>query len=169
VKNIYIFILSALLMSIQTHGQSYSQAVGLRMGSCSGITYRKIMSNDLAGELSLSGYHHSTVITFLVEKHRPMLIHDHFPVTFFYGAGIHAGFGSAYHDNDWMDDDYSRHSHYYGFSPKAGIDGFASLEYELDRYPFSLSLECKPYVEFFDFGFPGLHLPAIAVTARYTF
>jgi len=169
VKNIYILLLTALLLSFKAQSQSYTNAVGLRMGTCGGLSYRKIIDNDLAGELQLSGYHHSTILTFLAEKHKPILIKDHFPVTLFYGAGVHVGVGSAHYNRDWYDNDHHDHSHYSGFSPKAGIDGFAALEYEFDRYPVIVSLECKPFIEFFDYGFPGIHLPAIAVAVHYTF
>jgi hypothetical protein len=169
VKNIYILLLAVILLSVEARSQSYVNALGLRMGTCGGLSYRKIVDNDLAGELQLTGYHHSTIITFLVEKHRPMLIRDHFPLTLFYGAGVHAGFGSAHYYGDWPGNDHYDNDRYYGFSPKAGIDGFAALEYEFDRFPVSLSLECKPFIEFFDYGFPGLHIPAVAVAVRYTF
>jgi len=168
VKNIYILVLAAVLLSIEAKSQAYTSAVGLRLGACGGITYRKITDNELAGELQLSGYHHSMVLTFLVERHRPMLIHDHFPVTLFYGAGVHVGAGHAhYHDDsyDHHDDDYED----YPFSPKAGIDGFAAIEYELDPYPIAISLECKPYIEFFDYGSPGFYFPALAFSVRYSF
>jgi hypothetical protein len=169
VKNIYILILATALISLEAKSQSYTDAVGLRMGACGGLTYRKIIDNELVGELQLSGYHHSMILTFLVEKRRPMLIHDHIPLTLFIGAGVHAGAGRAYY-NDYRS--YNGHyDHYdnYSFSPKAGIDGFAALEYELDRYPVAVSLECKPYLEFFDYGFPGLHIPALAFALRYIF
>jgi hypothetical protein len=169
VKNIFILILALIILSLNATCQSYTNAVGLRLGTCGGLSYRKIISNDLEGELQLSGYHHRTVLTFLVEKHRPMLIHDHFPVTFFYGTGVHVGAGRAYYHNNWYDNDIDDHYKNYRYSPKAGIDGFAAIEYEIDRYPIAISLECKPYIEFFDFGFPGLHFPAMAFSIRYTF
>jgi hypothetical protein len=169
VKNIYILIVAVVLLSIDARSQNYTNAVGLRVGTCGGLSYRKIVSNDLAGELQLSGYHHSTVITFLVEKHRPVLIHDHLPFTLFYGGGVHVGAGRSYHHNNWFDNDDPDHYHNYRYTAKAGIDGFAALEYELNRFPLAVGLECKPYLEFFDYGFPGLHIPAIAVSIRYTF
>jgi len=168
VKNIYILLLALLLINLKAQSQSYPNAIGLRMGTCGGLSYRKIMDKDLAGELQLSGYRHSTIITFLVEKHRPTLIHD-FPLTLFYGAGVHVGAGRSYYNDGWFFNDPEDLHDDYRFSPKAGIDGFAALEYELDRYPVTISLECKPFLEFFDCGFPGLHLPAIAAAVRYTF
>lgn len=168
-KKIYILILVITLAYPEAKSQAYSSAVGLRLGSCGGLTYRRIMNNELAAEFQLSGYHHGMILTFLVEKHRPMLIHDHFPLTLLYGAGIHVGAGRAYAHDGWSYRDFDDHHEAFPFSPKAGIDGFAALEYETDRYPVTLSLECKPFIEFFDYGFPGLHVPALAIAVRYIF
>jgi hypothetical protein len=169
VKNICTLILAILLFSLEVKSQSYTNAVGLSLGTYGGLSYRKIMSSDLAGELQLASYHHGTVLTFLAEKYRPMLIHDHFPVTFLYGVGVHVGAGRVYNHDNWFANCNDDHYNNYRYSPRAGIDGFACLEYEVDRYPVAVSLECKPFIEFFDFGFPGLHLPAITASIRYTF
>ena len=168
-KNLYILILAVVLLSLKAQSQAYTSAAGLRMGACGGLSYRRIMEDELAGELQLSGYHHSLVLTFLVEKYRPVLIHDHFPLTLYYGAGVHVGAGHASYHDGLHDHDYNDHYQHYPFSPKAGIDGFAALEYEFDHYPVTVSLECKPYIEFFDYGFPGLHIPALAVAVHYIF
>jgi hypothetical protein len=114
----------------------------------------------------LLSQNHGTVFVFLVEKQKPAILFDDLNMTFIYGLGAHIGAAS----NNCNNSDPYDYDHYYGYNKmQLGIDGFASFEYMVPRYPIALSLECKPYFELFDDHWLGLHLPVIAFGARYTF
>jgi hypothetical protein len=147
--------------------QNYEQAAGLRLGAAGGITYRRLFDASVAGEVMLLSQNHGTVVAFLVEKQMPALLFDDLNMNFIYGAGAHIG--GANHNHDHYNS-YDGHYYYHGYNTiQLGIDGFASFEYLIPRYPIALSLETKPYFEFFDDHSFGLHLFVIAFGARYTF
>lgn len=156
-----------MFASIELFSQNYTQSAGFRLGAGSGITYRRMFDTNISGELMLLGQNHGTVLTFIVQKHRPALLFNDLDMTFIWGVGAHIGMADRY---DCYDDPYNRdYSRGYYNTLQLGIDGFAAFEYQVPRYPVSLSLECKPYFEFFDDHQFGLHLPVIAFGARYSF
>jgi hypothetical protein len=167
VKKTFTLCSLALCMFSLAQGQDYRQAVGLRLGASGGITYRRVISSNLSAELMLVSQNHGTSLVLLVEKHRPALLFDDLNLDFIYGAGVHLGAAdhryvdSYYEPNDQFSERYS--------IPQLGLDGYASFEYTLPRYPVILNLDCKPYIEFFDDHFLGLHLPVIALGAKYIF
>ena len=156
-----------LLASVEAFSQNYLQAAGLRMGAASGITYRRFLTTDISGELMLNSQNHGKVLTFLIQKHKPARMFDNLNLDFIYGAGAHLGVTDRYRNHD----DHFDYNRYYNHnnSLQLGIDGFFAFEYQVDRYPVAVSLECKPYFELFDDTLIGIHLPVIAFGARYTF
>lgn len=164
-KTTLIFILCILALS--GYSQSYRQAAGLRLGAAGGITYRRQFDNNLGGEVMLLGQNHGTSLAFLVEKQMPAVLFDDLNLNFIYGAGAHIG-GADNHYNQF---DSNGHAYYRpGYNTlQLGFDGFASFEYLVPRYPIALSIEAKPYFEFFDDHSFGIHLFVIAFGARYTF
>jgi hypothetical protein len=166
VKRFFTIVIIALLLSVEAFSQNYQQSAGLRLGAAGGLTYRRQFDSNLAGEVMLLSQNHGTVFVFLVEKQKPAILFDDLNMTFIYGLGAHLGAAS----NNCNNSDPYDYDHYYGYNKmQLGIDGFASFEYMVPRYPIALSLECKPYFELFDDHWLGLHLPVIAFGARYTF
>ncbi len=157
----------ALLAVVGATCQNYGEAAGLRMGAAGGITYRRLFTSDMSAEMMLLSQNHGTALVFLIEKQKPAVLFDDLNLNFIYGAGAHIGAANRYYwHNNRNDNEYN----YNGYNTvQLGFDGFASFEYMMPRYPVALSLECKPYFEFFDDHFLGLHLPVIAFGARYTF
>lgn len=165
-KRFFTIVIIALLLSVEAFSQNYQQSAGLRLGAAGGLTYRRQFDSNLAGEVMLLSQNHGTVFVFLVEKQKPAILFDDLNMTFIYGLGAHLGAAS----NNCNNSDPYDYDHYYGYNKmQLGIDGFASFEYMVPRYPIALSLECKPYFELFDDHWLGLHLPVIAFGARYTF
>jgi len=166
VKRTITLIILALFMAFEAFSQNYKQAAGLRLGAAGGITYRRLFDANVAGEVMLLSQNHGTALAFLVEKQRPAVLFDDLNLNFIYGAGAHiGGASSGYNHNDPYD-----YNHYHGYNTmQLGVDGFVSFEYLIPRYPIALSLESKPYFEFFDNHNFGIHLFVIAFGARYTF
>ena len=166
-KKTFTLFIIALLATAGAMSQNYQQAAGLRLGAAGGITYRRLFSADAAGEVMLLGQNHGTALVFLFEKQKPAILFDDLNLNFIYGAGAHIG-GANIQDEYY--DPYSRNYYTHGFNTlQLGFDGFASFEYLIPRYPIALSLEAKPYFEFFDDHNFGIHLFVIAFGARYTF
>jgi len=166
VKKTLTFLFVSLLLAAEAMSQNYQQSAGIRMGSAGGITYRRMLTSDLSGELMLVSQNHGTALVFLFEKQTPAVLFDDLDMTFIYGAGMHIGAANRYDTyKDSFGYDFRRRYN----SIQLGFDAFASFEYMLPKYPVTVSLECKPYFEFFDDHFLGIHLPVIAIGARYTF
>jgi len=165
-KTFTIFIL-AVLATLETYSQNYQQAAGLRLGGAGGITYRRVFGANVAAEVMLVGQNHGTAFVFLFEKQKPAVLFDDLDMNFFYGVGAHIGVSN--YSNDYYEP-YNYNYYYSGYhSMQLGIDGYASFEYLIPRYPIALSLECKPYFEFTAHQSFGIHLFVIAFGARYTF
>ena len=164
-KNKITLFFAFLLMSIGLYSQNYRQAAGLRLGGAGGITYRRLFDSNLGGEEMLASQNHGTSLVFLFEKQRPAVLFDDLNLNFIYGAGAH--FGGANFDN-YYNNSHDNYYHRYN-TLQLGVDGFASFEYLIPRYPVALSIETKPYFEFFDDHSFGLHLFVIAFGARYMF
>jgi len=164
-KNLTFFILFTVFVT-GAMSQNYKQAAGFRLGAAGGITYRRLFDASVAGEVMLLGQNNGTVVAFLIEKQMPAVLFNDLNMNFIYGAGAHIGGANNTCDHNNPYDNY----YYHGYNTiQLGIDGFASFEYLIPRYPIALSLEAKPYFEFFDNQSFGLHLFVIAFGARYTF
>jgi hypothetical protein len=167
-KKIFTFLILSILIATEANSQNYRQAAGLRLGAASGITYRRVFGADVAGEVMLLGQNHGTSLVFLFEKQKPAVLFDDLNMNFIYGIGAHIG--GANTDYYYYDDPHGYNYYHVGYNTlQLGIDGFASFEYLIPRYPIALSLETKPYFEFFDNHSFGIHLFVIAFGARYTF
>jgi hypothetical protein len=171
----FIFVLSVIALLLVSHsysqssassGQDYRNGIGIRFGGLtSGITYKHIgSSGGFEGILSF-GYR-SFVITGLYEKHNDI---DGSPgLRWFYGAGGHVGFfryGGYYY---WHRD--AKHFYYVEDDGPSrsivGIDGIIGLDYKFNNVPIDVSLDLKPFVDFWNgpYGFfDG------ALSARFTF
>jgi hypothetical protein len=167
VKRIFTLIIIVFFSGTLAFGQEYRQAAGLRLGGAGGVTYRRTFDRNLAGEVMLVSQNHGTALAFLVEKQRPALLFDNLNLNFIYGAGAHIG--GAKIDFDHYDS-YSYGHYHSGYnSMQLGFDAFLSFEYTVPRYPIAISLESKPYFEFFDDHSFGVHLFVIAFGARFMF
>lgn len=167
VKRIFTLIIIVFFAGTQAFGQEYRQAAGLRLGGAGGVTYRRLFDRNLAGEVMLVSQNHGTSLAFLFEKQRPALLFDNLNLNFIYGAGAHIG---GANNNCEHYDSYPYGHYHSGYNTmQLGFDGFLSFEYIVPRYPIALSLESKPYFEFFDDHNFGLHLFVIAFGARFMF
>lgn len=162
-----LFVLLLFAGTSGLYAQNYLHSVGVRLGAGSGITYRRMLDRNISGELMLISQNNGTVLAFVVQKHRPAIVFNDIPLTFIWGAGAHLGMARG---DGFFNPPYEYRNERMPYSMlQLGIDGFAAFEYELPRYPLSISLECKPYFELFDDRLLGIHLPVVATGIRYTF
>ena len=155
----------------------YQTGIGLRGGGySSGLTVKHFLSGKsgvaVEGLLTTEYAAHGARLTVLLEKHKPLS--DIKGLSFYYGAGAHAG---AYRGRYYFDDvryrkgkkeDYYRV--YYTTDQTylaVGADLILGLEYKMDDLPFVVGVDYKPFFEVFD-GNVGLFSDA-AVSLRFTF
>lgn len=126
----------------------YKNAVGLRAGETSGITYKHFFNQGNAFEGIFSVWPYTFGITGLYEKH---LSTKNTGLNWYYGAGGHLNMGTARYRAYYIykgDYVYVRRS-----SPIAlGIDGILGLEYKFKPVPIAISADIKPYVETSNYG-----------------
>ena len=140
-KNTLLII--ALSVAASSFAQSYKNAVGIRGGETSGITWKHTLGSSSAFEGIFGVWGHGLSVTGLDEKSVPAFNVDGF--IWYYGAGAHVAFESGRYG--WYD--YGkRRKYYYPGGTGVGVDGILGLEYAIPNAPIALSFDLKPFVEF---------------------
>jgi hypothetical protein len=127
----------------------FRNAVGVRFGVTSGITYKHKFSAYNAMELIAGTYPHAIGITGLYERY---ILTNVEGLAVYLGAGAHIArgyystWGYAYNQDK---DQYYYYSRNYHFGPIIGIDAIGGAEYKFRNTPVALSLDFKPYAEFY--------------------
>lgn len=124
----------------------FSNALGVRFGATSGLTFKHKFNTYNSMELILGGGGHHYGLTGLYERNVLTGVNG---LGIYFGAGGHIGGGYyrtwGYYD-PYYDRVYYRDNYYYG--PVIGVDAIAGIEYKIPKAPLALSLDMKPYVEF---------------------
>lgn len=159
VKSVIALFVGIVMFTGTSSAQSYNTGLGLRFGGLtSGITLKHFISQKAALEGILSIGNRSVVLTGLYEMHAP--IDQTSQLKVYYGVGAHLGFfqdgGSYYYNSKRL----------YTSTTVVGIDGILGLDYKFRNAPINISLDIKPFVDFFNGNYiyfdGGLSL-------RYTF
>ena len=155
-KKIILFFLITTTLMISTSGysQNYIQAIGLRGGIYSGVSYKNFIGNAVALEGIVTRPWKGWELIGLLEKHEPLGRSRN--LFFYYGFGVHIGNYDAR---------YTRHST--GTYMVIGADGVVGLEYEFNRVPLALGVDWKPYFNLI--GSSGLFMDGGGISFRYTF
>jgi hypothetical protein len=125
---------------------SFKNALGLRVGGTSGLSYKHWFSRYQAAEVIAGRTHYAYGITGLYERFVPTTATG---LSVFFGGGAH--FGKAFAGRYLMGEngrvlDYSGGAGY--SDPFVGVDGIIGLEYLFGELPLSASAELKPCAEF---------------------
>lgn len=154
-----ITILSITFTTTNLSAQSYKNGLGLRLGGLTnGLTVKHFISKTSALEGILSVGRQNFIVTGLYEKHSAIDGSNRFNVL--YGVGAHIGFfqnGGSYYYNS---------NRFYTSSTVVGIDGILGFDYKFNGAPINISMDIKPFVDFFNgnfFYFDG------GLSLRYTF
>lgn len=144
---VVLLILSGFYVSVSA--QMYTSSVGIRMGGENGLTLKHFINENTAIEgLASFRYIGSIHLTGLYEVHN--LAFDIDGLFWYYGGGVHAGFGNP-NTNDFV----------------AGIDGILGIEYTFRDFPFNVSLDFKPAFDVVGNFYPWVGGTALSV--RYVF
>lgn len=144
---IIFFIVAFTIISIITanaqsiNSPNYTNAIGLRAGAPSGLTFKHFNSSGNAWEGILGVWYRAFSVTVLYEKHAQAFGES--GMRWYYGGGGHvavAGRGN-----------YVRGDRYYyrydNNDAAFGIDGIIGLEYKIPPIPFAISIDLKPNIE----------------------
>ncbi len=124
-------LLFALLFNFYgLQAQIYEDAVGLRGGFPTGLTYKHMMSNDLAFE-GIVGIRSGITATALLEKHIP-IFND--LLLFYFGAGAHGG---TFYNN--LDVNAKTVAEF-------GVDGIVGVDFTFPDFPLNFSVDIKPSI-----------------------
>ncbi|MFT7344680.1 MAG: hypothetical protein ACI9XP_001267 [Lentimonas sp.] len=139
-KTLLIFALSICAGSF---AQSYNNAIGIRGGETSGITWKHSVGGSNAFEAIFGAWGYGFTVTGLYEKSQSAF--DAAGLSWYYGAGAHIAIESGRYG--WYEGKRSK-KYYYAGGTGVGIDGILGLEYEIPGVPIALSFDLKPFIEF---------------------
>jgi hypothetical protein len=128
----------------------YRNAVGIRAGRTSGITFKHFLNGDHALEGILGIWPNALGVTGLYQKHTPTGING---LKFYYGGGGHLTFETNRYYYRYYNNRNEHYVYRYGRNGlAAGIDGVAGLDYKIGVIPLALSLDIKPFLEVSNYG-----------------
>jgi hypothetical protein len=128
----------------------YKNAIGIRAGGTSGITFKHFFNTGNAFEAILGIWPNAVGLTALYEKHTGTGVDG---LKFYYGGGAHitGETGNYYyrtHRNANREYIYRYGTNGFGL----GIDGIVGLDYKIGVIPLALSFDLKPYLEVSNYG-----------------
>ena len=147
-----ILLVLALFLGKEMAAQPYNTGIGLRLGGInSGLTLKHFVNDNTALEGIIGFGYRSFTVTGLYEKHFPV---DNAPgLHWLVGGGAHIGFfryGGSYYvykkHNKVLYVDNDGPSRTIG-----GLDFILGLDYKFNGAPVNVSLDLKPFVDFFEF------------------
>jgi len=154
------FILFALTVSVSAYSQKAENAIGLRGGWGTGVTFQHYVSEKHAVEFIAHTRWRGMVVTGLYEVHEPFFDVD--GVQWYYGVGAHIGVWRYYKNGPkWFEDEWT------GSRTVIGADAIIGLEYFFDEIPFQISADWKPAINLI--GYSGLWGDDGALSIRYVF
>lgn len=128
-----LVIAAALLISISSFAQNYDKAIGLRIGSGVGITYKQFLNPGQAIEanLGLNELFSNDNLNLVVGANYQFHFDVNVPgLTLYAGPGASLGLFLGEH-NDFL----------------LSIDGIGGIEYKFNNVPIALSLDWKPQLQ----------------------
>jgi hypothetical protein len=163
-------ILFFLIISI-SFGQLKNTSIGLRGGGISGLSVKMIDFDNQGVELLVGWQRGGARLTGIYQKYIPRFTDRINGFYVFSGIGGHAGYVRIY-DNRYYDQDdpYYYRNKYKAYSrvfPIIGMDVMLGAEYQFESVPITISLDYKPYFEFFGGRTFRLDLWDIGFTIRY--
>ncbi len=145
-----LFIVYFILIGTMGFSQDESTAIGLRGGGISGFSVKMVDYNDLkAFELVLGYQKNGARLLGMLQKFNPIKEDRIANLYVISGIGTHAGYIS-YDENSYkMVNGIQYYSYRKKYAPIIGIDLMIGIEYHFESVPFNISMDYKPYMEFF--------------------
>jgi len=170
-KHLFTLLL-LLIFSAGLSAQDYKNSAGFRLGKTDGLTYKKYLLEDQAVEFMLGfGGQDKGMQGYVIYQWNYQI-----PTSFteslylYYGAGGHVGYirpsGSRYY---YLNDatiilEDGKQTYY-----TIGVDGVVGLEYRIFTVPMTVSMEVKPYFEYYGLRYTQFRFWDFGFTAKYIF
>ncbi|MBE0638559.1 MAG: hypothetical protein IH598_08565 [Bacteroidales bacterium] len=166
-----ISLLVITLVMIAAKGskaQEVVNSIGVRFGH-GGISYKYIEDYYRGFETILAFRDNGIQFIGLIQAYKPIKTDRISNLYLYYGAGGHAGYKG-------IERTYARQGvngcEIYTdtrFNPVLGADGIVGAEYHFYSIPLAMSLDYKPFIEFFSENMVRVDLWDFGFTLRYTF
>ena len=165
-----IYLLSFFMLMATVGWAQYDKSAGLRLGSSSGVTFKKFVHEEEAIELLLSGRNDGLQLTGIYQFHKPMEWNFTDRVYMNYGVGGHFGyerkrqlllFVNPFDQNELI----NRNRHQFTM----GIDAVVGLEYRWLTVPMTIGFDLKPYFDFTGMRSTKLKFWDSALSLKYIF
>jgi len=168
------YILSILFFTLTTSvlAQEYKNSTGIRIGKTDGVTYKRFLAENGAIEfmLGFGGQDKGMQFYSIYQWHNQIPT----PITenlyLYYGVGGHAGYIKTYNNRNYYVNDStiandSDKKTYYAI----GVDGVIGLEYQIFTVPMTVSMELKPYFEYYGLRYTQFSFWDFGFTVKYIF
>ena len=168
------YTITILLISISTAilAQEYKNSTGLRLGKTDGLTYKRFLSENGAVEfmLGFGGYEKGMQIYTIYQWHYQIPAGFTENLYLYYGVGGHAGYtrptsNRNYYINDSTIISENEKQTYYAI----GVDGVIGLEYRIFTVPMTVSMEVKPFFEYYGLRYTQFKFWDFGFTVKYIF
>lgn len=158
-KKMMLMWAALVAFTVALHAQRgmLDNAVGLRMGLGSGVTFQHFTSNRNAFEAIAYQRFGAANLTILAEAHEQMF--DVRGLRYFYGAGAHAW---IFNKNSILQDNVLRENSY-----ALGVDAIVGIAYYLHSFPLQFSVDWKPGINLY--GSHYIEWDSGGLSARYRF
>jgi hypothetical protein len=151
--------------STSNGSSDYSNAIGLRFGLTSGITFKHRFNQTNAFEAILSAWPYNLGVTGLYERYIPTGVEG---LNCYLGGGGHLSVGGP---NRVVYGYYGerRYSYIYTNGRNAlGVDGILGIEYKFKPLPIALSADFKPFFEINNYGYSYISVdPSLGVKITF--
>ncbi len=138
-----------VMIGLTSFSQVSSSTIGLRAGGVSGFTFKLIDPEFDAVEVILGFQNDGVRMTGLIQKFRPIKTDRIANLYLFSGWGGHTGY-IKYDDYTYKTiDGITYYNYQKKFAPVIGGDLMIGVEYHFESIPFHISMDYKPYFEFF--------------------
>lgn len=150
--------------------QLYEKSGGIRLGSTSGLTYKKFVTEDEAVELMLSGRNEGMQFTAIYQFHEPMEFSFNDRFYLHYGIGGHIGY-EKYDDiakvlSNAVGDSFVYQSKSF-FA--MGVDANLGIEYRWLEVPATIGFDVKPFFNFIGMRYTRATFWDAAISFKYVF
>ncbi|MCG8306743.1 MAG: hypothetical protein MI975_05070 [Cytophagales bacterium] len=168
----YIFTFFFVFCLSTAWAQKYKNSAGFRLGKTDGITYKRFLAETGAVEfiLGFGGYDHGMQIYTTYQWHYQIPTQFTESLYLYYGAGGHVGYIRPYSNRKYYRGDstvvYENEKQtYYAI----GVDGVIGLEYRIFTVPMTVSMELKPYFEYYGLRYAQFRFWDFGFTVKYIF
>lgn len=150
-------VLIVAVFTLNAQRGMLENAVGIRMGLGTGVTFQHFMNDRVAFEAIAYQRLGAANLTVMAQAHER--ISNVKGLRYFYGAGAHAW---VYNQNSVLQDNVLRKNSY-----ALGVDGIVGLAFYLRSMPISFSVDWKPAINLK--GSNYIEWDAGGLSARYRF